>query len=491
MSSIFDLPTPLDTDNIGWFNIGEDQILVGRLNMNNPKHPALTLINDGRTRWSKSPEIPKHIFGHFTGGEIIHMSDDKKITLLTPKTSLAEQAITNLESKYNQQMTIYPEFMFVGDTHVNIQNGQISTVRFLINKSRFLRWGLQTDSHLSDTLHTEPIHRKRGQETFLFRADTSLGTISANNMQGQLDGQVVICLEFPKPASFDAIHTAVRKILLFLRFVSNYPVEIERLAISLHQDDDEDSSSSQELEVIPSPSLPTIHKNDEHDSFLAPIVADGNSMANLIANWTELGEKDQRWEARNRFDESCLRKGSVYDPDRLVAAANLFDLLPKSSSRASCQLSDESQKVIQSAKAVLKKLNSGSEGDKRVWQQVSDCLGRLKEPSLKDKVQVRAQKIIDDFSFDFSQLCKATDQAVNLRNRYVHGAVFKLGEPEDFVCFLTKTLEFVFVVSELIEAGWSTQYFSERERMFDHFISSYLHTYQWEIRSVINPSNQE
>lgn len=48
-------------------------------------------------------------------------------------------------------------------------------------------------------------------------------------------------------------------------------------------------------------------------------------------------------------------------------------------------------------------------------------------------------------------------EAVNLRNRYVHGSTTRhdYSKDPDLEIFLTDTLEFVFAASDLVDAGWN------------------------------------
>jgi hypothetical protein len=70
-------------------------------------------------------------------------------------------------------------------------------------------------------------------------------------------------------------------------------------------------------------------------------------------------------------------------------------------------------------------------------------------------------------------------EAVKCRNYYVHGDE----NPIDYEkyprlkIFLTTTLEFVFCVSELVEAGWSFSSWHEKQRTLSNWYAEYIHDY--------------
>jgi hypothetical protein len=59
---------------------------------------------------------------------------------------------------------------------------------------------------------------------------------------------------------------------------------------------------------------------------------------------------------------------------------------------------------------------------------------------------------------------------VNCRNFYVHGSErsFDYAANFDIVTFFVDTLEFVFAVSDLIEAGWDLKTWSSQETTMTH-----------------------
>ena len=74
---------------------------------------------------------------------------------------------------------------------------------------------------------------------------------------------------------------------------------------------------------------------------------------------------------------------------------------------------------------------------------------------------------------------RVAEEAVNLRNRYVHGAATRIdySDNPDLERFLTDTLEFVFAASDLVEAGWNIHDWIKRGSHIRHPFGSYLEDY--------------
>ena len=76
-------------------------------------------------------------------------------------------------------------------------------------------------------------------------------------------------------------------------------------------------------------------------------------------------------------------------------------------------------------------------------------------------------------------LCMVTDEAVNFRNYYVHGSLPRVerNKVHRFLPFLTDALEFVFVASDLVDAGWDISNWLRKPKPtghpFQHFLMNY------------------
>jgi ApeA N-terminal domain 1 len=198
----------------------------------------------------------------------------------------------------------------------------------------------------------------------------------------------------------------------------------------------------------------------------------------VMRNWFDKDVEKQ--DARQRFRASFVSQRS-YSIDRLVGAANLFDLLPESASAKDTQLSDEVNLATLGCRSIFKKLTKSYERD-----SVLSALGRVGKASLKHKTKHRAQYVLGAIRERFSDLVFVLDSAVDCRNHYVHGAISKIDYSSNFgmVIFFTDTLEFVFGASELVEAGWDICAFVEKGTTMSHPYGAYFANYQLNLKAL-------
>lgn len=198
----------------------------------------------------------------------------------------------------------------------------------------------------------------------------------------------------------------------------------------------------------------------------------------VVQNWIARHEK---WGAARRRYLGCLNRGSTYGVDRIVAAANMFDILPSSAVPSGTNLPDALATIRDNCAESLKGLPASSERD-----SLLSALGRLGKPSLPKKVAHRVQVIEQALGPRFPHLGDVAKQAIQVRNYYVHGtAPFDPRAVEPFLSFLTETLEFIFVASDLIEAGWDADRWFNEPHSWGHSVARFQWGYteivaQWE-----------
>ena len=153
--------------------------------------------------------------------------------------------------------------------------------------------------------------------------------------------------------------------------------------------------------------------------------------------------------ARRRIVE-CVRYGNHYTIDRLVGAANAFDLLPDDATGK--------PELPASVREALSGLAAKTRAslDPPYRERVLDSLGRIKSANLRHKITARFNSLPKRLRKRLPEIELVIDHAVRARNYFVHGSAPKL--PVEAVyrlaSFFTDTLEFVFVASDLSECGW-------------------------------------
>jgi len=170
----------------------------------------------------------------------------------------------------------------------------------------------------------------------------------------------------------------------------------------------------------------------------------------VLANWIKLDPG--RAVARNRYI-SCLQKGNSYGVDRLVAAANMFDVLPNEAVPLELELPKDLAAAQVSILEMLKMVKQSHDRDSAIA-----AIKRLGRPSLPKKVAHRAKIVSGKMDGAFPDLAYVLKQAVACRNHFVHGSSdsFDFNAIKNFVPFLTDALEFTFAAADLIEAGWDS-----------------------------------
>ena len=110
---------------------------------------------------------------------------------------------------------------------------------------------------------------------------------------------------------------------------------------------------------------------------------------------------------------------------------------------------------------------------------VLGALGRVGTLTLKRRIRFRAEVISQLIGERIPNIDRVAEEAVNLRNRYVHGGTTRIdySNNPDLGIFLTDTLEFVFAASDLVDAGWNIRDWIERGPSIHHPFGSYLESY--------------
>ncbi len=147
----------------------------------------------------------------------------------------------------------------------------------------------------------------------------------------------------------------------------------------------------------------------------------------------------QRWMSRhNDWLPARLRiinwqkNGRTYDENRLVAAANAFDILPDSTYPDIGDLSEAARDARARCKKIIREL---AEGPERT--QISNTLAFWGGKSLRLKVLSRSSVIREAFGDDFVDIDMVLATAILTRNYFVHGTnSFGYENYKDLLSFL-------------------------------------------------------
>ena len=119
-------------------------------------------------------------------------------------------------------------------------------------------------------------------------------------------------------------------------------------------------------------------------------------------------------------------------------------------------------------------------------------LGRVGKNTLKKKNPSQGGYVIDRIGNRVPELMTVTDEAIRCRNHYVHGTPCRIDydSETELVVFLTDTLEFVFAVSDLIEAGWDVERWLNDGKIAYHVFGSYIIHYKGNLQRLKNLLSQ-
>ena len=308
-----------------------------------------------------------------------------------------------------------------------------------------------------------------------------LGTISANHQLSsrfpgpegiKVENKIHINIEFKERATVKDTVDAVYTLLQFLEIIAGRRQTVLRLEFMIPGAEDRLCP----LDVYCSMSPPRGDDASERGPHPAdlPIQAAREPLyfANVLTEWLA---RDQEWRsARFRFSSAFALQTS-FTIDRLVGAANMFDILPASAVPSVAPLTKDIEDAKARSRALFKSLPPTPARD-----SVLNALGRLGKASLKMKVRARAALILNRLPTRFLELELVVDEAVDCRNFFVHGSKAKMDYNENFdqVSFFTEALEFIFAASDLIECGWDIEGWTKQASLISHPFARFHMNYQ-------------
>jgi hypothetical protein len=322
----------------------------------------------------------------------------------------------------------------------------------------------------------------------IFAADTRIGKISAAHNPipvtwGGPDGvglanRIVLTIEFPAPVAFAESIDHLTTLLRFLETLAGRPQNLVTINLAVQAAQQPPTTLDVYWSMQPKRQpRPGAKRPHPADVLLDPI-RNRDEFCRVLAGWLN---RDDSWrDARSRFS-NCLAKENFYDIDRLIGAANMFDILPPCAVPSNVVVSKELEDARKTSVEAFRKLSPTPER-----HSVLGALGRVGKANLKHKVRHRADIIRKAIGSGFSDLTLLTDEAVNCRNFYVHGgdASFDYNANFDSVTFFTQTLEFVFAASDLVEAGWDIQAWCKTWSSMSNSFARYKADYRNELQQL-------
>ena len=428
------------------------------------------------------------------------LHDGTKVTLLRLVSN--EQTTRMTEGGLRHRFVrMFPHFILEGLAHIDPLEENISQISFGLEHGSALFYDFDAFGSVEDgkpimelIASTQKSTRKieigeypsvvyfNGKFKIL-ETDTALGRMSVgHNPSWSVGGPegisikdfISVRVDFSEPIKFDEAINRLVRLLRFLELVIGRPQGLQRLTIKLHHPTD---NVRLDVHWSHGPGRSSHKEVDSQGPQPGDILLDAirrpEEFAEVTRNWLE--SDFERRDARQRFD-AVFAEQRTFDEDRVIGAANMFDLLPASAVPSSVPLTEDIARAKALARDAFRSLPLSIERN-----SVLNALGRLGNATLKHKVRHRAELILSRVpSTRFPKLTMILEAAVDCRNHYVHGSPSPINYRENFdlVMFFTATLEFVFGAAELIEAGWDINAFITKGTSMTHPYGTYLVNYK-------------
>ena len=430
--------------------------------------------------------------------------DRAKVSLIDCITLQGPGSGTKGEEHYHFS-TVFPHFAIFGDEHISSSDRVICELSFTVDDATTLFYDFDVfGSVINARPHMERIaNEKEGGRIFeigknphlfyftgkheILAINTVLGRVTINHGVSytfpgpdgiHVDNTIKINLAFRSNKSVKEAVAGVLDILRFLEIIAGRPQNVSELTFV--------PASTEEHPKVLAVYWCMRPRRDSGSESHKPHPADlpiqgamqPDEFTSVLKHWLE--RNDEWRSARVRFSRAFAYQNR-YGIDRLVGAANMFDILPSSVYDATVALPSDLEQARDDARKAFKSLPASPERD-----SVLGALGRLGKPALKRKVRSRSKLITETIPNQYPELDLVVDQAVDCRNYYVHGSVakFNYGEHADQVHFFTDTLEFVFAASDLVQAGWDIDRWTKQPSSLSHPFGQYRINYSQQLSEL-------
>lgn len=401
---------------------------------------------------------------------------------------------------------LFPHYVLEGHRHIAPTDESISRITFVLEDSAALFYDFDAFGTVIDSapyieqivaanklgppipIGSEPRIAYFAGKRDIIQASTSLGRILVRHNPGwdlggprgvRIDNVISIELEPNSPVTFEEAMARMLRLLRFLELIIGRPQSLLELVVFAANDQRPEplkvhwSHRPVRIKDTVGDTLPP----QPADLLLDPIRRH-QEFSNVLRAW--LDNDEERQDARQRFHTSFANQ-HTYSVERLIGAANMFDIMPKSAAPRDVQLPENLKSATYQCRKIFEALPNGYERN-----SVLNALGRVGKASLKHKTRHRAQYVLDAVGDRFPDLVMALDAAIDCRNHYVHGTSSKIDYSANIstVAFFTDTLEFVFGASELVEAGWDIRAFVETGTTMSHPYGAYRANYQLNLHAL-------
>jgi len=453
------------------FNIGEHHDIAGYLDISDE--------NNKLRCWSPS------FFYVENHSDIFGITDDNEQVSLLDCLGSSSECYKNGKSSYSYD--IYSHLIISGGEYINRTEDSITSISFsIVNPERIIssKSGFGTifspNKELIKCLNEQKFAPDFSESNppavaffdgkyEIFKQETNIGTVSATNSVhingGSINGinlnnTVSIKIDFDSSVSLDTAFNRANFLSMFLRTISGDGLSFNNIIIT---------KNNHKLKVYKDNYNWGREQNDIYHA--EPLIDLKNiGFASILKQWLL---KSDRQNARYSFFNTYFK--STFSYERIITAANMFDILPTEGSTKRELTESAAAGVCEIKKAI--KIHFANDLDVR--NNLLQSVGFLKNKTLKDKIQSRADLILPVFEKgQLKNIDLVIHHAVKCRNYFVHGSIDKEISPDHYIglqSFFINTLEFIFITSELVECGWDPK--EGHSSILNHKIRNYVREY--------------
>jgi hypothetical protein len=470
---------------IGEFDLGNGNQLVGVLKLAGPQ-TSLTLH-------SKEFFHPITTPGGFIRGLLRDLTKVSLIDCISPGAGTVSKGE---ERSYNAD--VFPHFVVSGTEYAAPAEKTISHTNFIIDDATTLFYDFDAFGSVIDArpLIREVVRANKLDREIqigdhpqiqyftgrheIFRADTCIGRVSAHHSPSwsfpgprgvHIKNRIRVSVDFQDCERFHDVIDRVYVLRDYFGLLVGRPQKLREIHIQSRKDSDSPAMLKVHWSLCPTRTKASNQQHPHPADVLIDAVRCNEEFSRVLGNWLQ---RQAAWrDARHRFF-GIFAEQRTYDVNRLVGAANMFDILPPTAVPTDVELPPELLEAKRKARILFKALDPSPERN-----SVLGALGRLGKASLKRKVYARAQIVLDAMPSRFPDLLAVLDHAVDCRNYFVHGGDPPLDYEKNsqIIWFFADTLEFIFAASDLIEAGWDINAWNARTSIshpFGRYIRSYI-----------------
>jgi hypothetical protein len=304
---------------------------------------------------------------------------------------------------------VFPHYVAIGQRHLEPSEPCIRAIHFTTTDLTTLFYDFDAfssvidaksiiDVVLQERRKMRPVEAGERPQIFYFtgkdcivEVPTAIGKVSVHHRPNYSMGgptgvfiknRIVVSIEPDQPATFHDSVDWMYQVACFLSMAAGRAQGIDHIHVTTTEVIDD---IPQSLTIHPSFRWKASDKSEQHkphpgDVPLDPIRHRAEFDAVLV-NW--IGRHSGWRAARSRYLD-CMRKANKYGPERLVAAANMFDILPSDAVPLAAELTVDLASTRDKCAEMFRKHPHGIDRDSAL-----SALGRLGQPSLPKKVAHR------------------------------------------------------------------------------------------------------